>query len=98
ATAFAKPAADMALDRLGHQPLAPDALQKHLARDPPLAEPGHLDVLREFVAGVLDGVVNVVRRTLDSQPDAILRQLLDLGLHPAIQAGSSRARSNDRGT
>jgi hypothetical protein len=43
-------------------------------------------------------VVNVVRRNLNSQPDAVLRQLLDLGLHPAIQAGSGRARSNRRGT
>jgi hypothetical protein len=47
---------------------------------------------------VLDGVVDVVRRDLNRQPDAILRQLLDLGLHPTIQAGSDRPRSNGRGT
>ena len=35
---------------------------------------------------MLDRVVNVVRRHLDRQPDAVLGQLLDFGLHPAIQA------------
>jgi hypothetical protein len=88
----------VALDRLGHEPLAADALQQHLARHPPLAEARHLDALREIVGGVLDCVMHVVRRNLDRQPDTVLRQLLDLGLHGFIQAGSSRARSNDPGT
>ncbi len=58
-----------------------DALQQNLARHLALAEARHLDALREVVGRVLDGVVHVVRRNLDCQPDAILRQLLDLGLH-----------------
>ena len=89
-----EPAADVTLDRLGHQPVVADALQQNLARDLALAEAGHLDALREVVGRVLDGVVDVVRRNLDGQPDAVLRQLLDLGLHGIIQAGGSRARSN----
>jgi hypothetical protein len=54
--------------------------------------------LREVVGGVLDGMVHVVRRNLNRQPDSILRQLLDLRLHAVIQAGSDRTRSNDPGT
>ena len=87
----------MAVDRLGHQPFAADALQQYLARDLPLAEARHLEALCEVLGGMLDGVVDVVRRHLDGQPDAVLRQLLDLGLHRPIQAGSDRARSNVAG-
>ena len=85
----------MALDRLGHQPLAADALQQHLARHLPLAEARHLDALREVVGGVLDGVVHVVRRNLDRQPDAVLRQLLDLGLH-AVHSSRERPGEVER--
>ena len=81
-----EPAADVALDRLGHQALLADPLQEHLPRHLALAEAGDLDALREVGGGVLDGVVDVVRRHLDGQPDAVLGQLFDLGLHPAIQA------------
>ena len=90
-----EPAADVALDRLGHQPLAADALQQHLPRHLPLAEARHLDALREIVGSVLDGVVDVVRRHLDRQPDAILRQLLDLGLH-AVHSSRERAAEVER--
>ena len=89
-----EPAADVALDRLGHEPVLADALQQHLPRHLALAEARDLDALREIVGRVLDGVVDVVRRHLDRQPDAIVRQLLDLGLHVIIQAGAGRARSN----
>ena len=41
---------------------------------------------------MLDGVVDVVRRHLDRQPDPVLRQLLDLGLH-AVH--SSRERTGE---
>jgi hypothetical protein len=82
------------LDRLGHQPLAADALEQHLSRHLPLAEARHLDALRQVVGCVLDGVVDVMRRHLDREPDTILRQLLDLRLHLAIQAGSHHTRSN----
>ena len=75
-----------------------DALQQHLPRHLALAEAGDLDALREVVGGVLDGVVDVVRRHLDRQADAVLRQLLDLGLHAVHSSRERRARSNDRGT
>ena len=42
-----EPAADVALDRLRHQPLAADALQQHLPRHLALAEAGDLRALRE---------------------------------------------------
>ena len=84
-----EPAADVALDRLGHQPLAADALHEHLARHLALAEARDLDALREVVGRVLDGVVHVVRRHLHRQPDAVLRQLLDLGLH-AVHSSRER--------
>jgi hypothetical protein len=35
---------------------------------------------------MLDRVVHVVRRHLHGQAHSILRELLDLGLHPFIQA------------
>jgi hypothetical protein len=35
---------------------------------------------------MLDRVVDVVGRHLNGDPDPVLGQLLDLGLHPAIQA------------
>ena len=76
-----EPAADVALDRLGHQPLSADPLQQHLARHLPFAEARNLHARREIVGRVLDGVMHVVRRNLDRQPDAVLRQLLDLRLH-----------------
>ena len=49
-------------------------------------------VLLQRVGRVLDGVVHVVRRNLDCEPDAVLRQLLDLGLH-AVH--SSRERTGE---
>ncbi len=52
----------------------------------PLRKPGIFGRLGEVRRGVLDGVVDVVRRHLDRQPDAVLGELLDLGLHLAIQA------------
>jgi hypothetical protein len=44
---------------------------------------------------VLDGVVHVVRRNLDRQPDSVLRQLLDLGLHP-VHSSRERAAEVER--
>ena len=46
---------------------------------------------------MLDGVMHVVRRHLNGEPDPILGQLLDLGLHPAITAeGVKRGRRVNR--
>ena len=44
---------------------------------------------------MLDGVVHVVRRNLDRQPDSVLRQLLDLGLH-AVHSSRERAAEVER--
>ena len=52
----------------------------------PLRKPGIFARLREIGCRVLDRVVHVVRRHLNREPDPVLGQLLDLGLHPAIQA------------
>ena len=90
-----EPTADVALDRLRHQPFATDALQEHLARHLPLAEARHLDALREILGCVLDGVVDVVRRNLDLQPHTVLRQLLDLGLH-AVHSSREQAPEVER--
>ena len=76
----------MTLDRLRHEPLAADTLDEEVARDLALAEAGDLRRLREIGCGMLDGVMHVVRRHLNGEPDPVLGQFLDLGLHPAIQA------------
>ena len=44
---------------------------------------------------MLDGVVNVVRRNLDREPDAVLRQLLDVGLH-AVHSSRERPGEVER--
>ena len=85
-----EPAADVALDRLRHQPLAADLLHEHLARHLALAEAGDLHALGEVGGRVLDRVVHVVRRHLHRHPDAVFREFLDLGLHLAIQADPLR--------
>jgi len=73
------------LHRLGRDPIATDLLHEHLMRDLALAEAGDLDALGEVGRGVLDGVVDVRFRDIDREPDLVVRQLLDLGAHPAIQ-------------
>jgi len=92
-----EPAGDVAVDRLCHQPVPADPLEQHLAGHLALAETGDLDARREVGGRVLDRVVHVVRRHLDRQPDAVLGELLDLGLHPAIQADPFRARAGRPG-
>ena len=46
---------------------------------------------------MLDGVVDVVRRHVDRQPDGVAAELLDLRLHPVIQAEARRAESSCSG-
>jgi broad specificity phosphatase PhoE len=46
---------------------------------------------------VLDRVMDVVRRHLNRQPDAVFGEFLDLGLHLAIQADPFLARSRSLG-
>ena len=80
----------MRLDRLGEEALLADPLDEHLPRHLPGAEAGHLDPVGEVVRGVLDGVVHLARRHLDGQTNAILPELLELGLHRrAIESGTS---------
>src|SRR5207244_9187664 len=83
-----EPAVDVAVDGLGPQPLLADALQQHLPRHLPLAEAGDLDALRQIVGRVLDGVVNVMRRHLNREADAIVRQLLERRRH-AVHSSSA---------
>ena len=50
---------------------------------------------------MLDGVVDVVRRHVDRQPDGVAAELLDLRLHPVHSSrgrvGTSRARRRELG-
>jgi hypothetical protein len=81
-----EPAADVALDRLAEDPLAPDARLQHLLRDLALAEAWDLDRLGEVVGRVLDGMLEVGLRDLDRQPDLVVGQLLDLGRHDPVHS------------
>ncbi len=55
-----EPARDVAVDRLGHQPVLADALDQDLPRDLALAEARDLDARREIRRRVLDRVMHVV--------------------------------------
>ena len=91
-----EPAADVAVDRLGHDPLLAEPLgqdrHRHLARP----EARDLDRLREIGGRVLDRVVDVVRRHLHLQADRVAAELLDLRRHRVIQAEAARAESSSR--
>ena len=76
----------MALDRLLIEALLADALEQDRHRHLAFAEAGDLGARGEVVRGVLDGVMHVGARDLHRQADLVVRQFLDLGLHPAIQA------------
>ena len=76
-----EPAADVALDCLRVQALLADALHEQRARHLALAEAGDADVLREVVRRVLDGVVHVVRRDINGEPDLVVGELFDLCCH-----------------
>ena len=81
-----EPAADVALDRLRHQPLAADALDEHLARHLALAEAGDLADLARSEAACSTAWWTSCDGTCTVEPDPVLGELLDFGLHPAIQA------------
>ena len=72
-------------DGLDPEPIAADVREEHLARHLALAEAGDLDDLGEIVRGVLDRVLELVRRDVDREADAVAAELLHLG-HAAIQA------------
>jgi hypothetical protein len=73
----------VALDGLGIEPVAPDAGDEHLHGHPALAEARDLHRLGEVGGGVLDGVTHVAWVHLDLEPHAVVRELLDLRLHPS---------------
>jgi hypothetical protein len=84
----------MAVDGLGEDPLPAETLHQHRPRHLAGPEAGDLDRRGEVGRGVLDGVVDVVARDVDRQPDGISAELLDLRLHPAIQAEADRDESS----
>ena len=89
AAAFRNQPLDVALDRLGVQPLLADARDEHLPRHLALAEAGDLDARGEVGGRVLDGVLDVVRRHVDRQADLVLGELLDAHGH-----GGHRSRAH----
>ena len=77
-----EPAADVRLDRLDPDPVLADLRDEHRRRHLPLAEAGDLDRLGEVVRRVLDRVLELVRRHVHRQADAILAELFHLRRHP----------------
>src|SRR5204862_4544453 len=71
-----EPAADVALHRLGVQALLADPLDQERHRHLALAEAGDPDAGGEIVGGMLDRVVDVVRRHLDGELDLVVADLL----------------------
>ena len=88
-----EPAGDVAVDRLGVDPLLAEPLDEDRLRHLALAETGDLDGGGEVVRRVLDRVVHVVRRDVDRQPNRVVLELFDGGRHPAIQAEGVWPRS-----
>ena len=88
-----EPAGDVAVDRLGVDPLLAEPLDEDRLRHLALAETGDLDGGGEVVRRVLDRVVDVVRGDVDRQPNRVVLELLDGGRHPAIQAEGVWPRS-----
>ena len=80
-----EPAADVALDRLLVDALLADALHEQRHRHLALAEAGDADALGEVVRRVLDGVMHVVRRDIDREPDLVVGELL----RPVSPSGSA---------
>ena len=91
-----EPAADVAVDGLGHDPLLAEPLCQDRHRHLPLSEAGDLDRLRQIGGRVLDRVVHVVGRHLHLQANRVAAELLDLRRHWVIQAEAARAESRPR--
>ena len=75
------PAADVAVDGLGVEALLADPGQQHRPRHLPFPKTGDLDRLREIRRRVLHRVLEVVRRHVHRQADAVPVELLDLCSH-----------------
>ena len=75
----------MGLHRLRPEPVLADVREQHLARHLALAEARDADGAGEVRRRVLDGVLELVRRDVDREADAVPAELLDLR-HSVIQA------------
>ncbi len=91
-----EPAGDVAVDGLGVDALHAEALLQDRDRHLAGPEAGNLDRRREIGGGVLDRVVDVVRRHVHREADCVAAELLDLGRHWVIQAEAVRAESSSR--
>src|SRR5262249_26253180 len=72
----ADPAADVALDRLAVEPLTADPRHQHRHRHLAAAKTGNPKRLREVGRRVVDGVLYVLARDFDVEPDAAVGELL----------------------
>src|ERR1044072_5383993 len=82
----------VALDRLGVEPFSADTLHEQRQRDLAFPETRYPRAGSEVRRGMLDGVLHVVRRNIHGQLDPVLRQLLDLSRHRAIEPDLWNAR------
>jgi hypothetical protein len=77
----AVPALEVRPQRLLDHGVAAEPLPQHVRRHLALAEAGDLRPGREVAERVLEGVVDVVDRNLDTDPDVAVGEALDGGLH-----------------
>ena len=91
-----EPAADVAVDGLGVDPVLAEPRDEHLRRDLPLPEAGDLHALREIGHRVLDRVAHLVGRNVDREAHAILAEVLHGRGHRAIQPAPDRVRPVER--
>jgi hypothetical protein len=71
----------VALDRLAEDALLPDPGDEHLLRHLALAEPVDLDGGGEVGRGVLDRVLELVRRHVDREANFVVGELFDACSH-----------------
>ena len=76
-----EPALDVALDRLAEDALLPDPGDEHLLRHLALPEPVDLDGRGEVGRGVLDRVLELVRRHVDREANLVVGKLFDARGH-----------------
>src|SRR5690606_39221323 len=75
---------DRVVDRLGEHRSAADVAGDELRRSLSWPEPLDPDLLGERLVGHVEGMVEFLKRNLDSQLDPGGAQLLDSGLHGAV--------------
>ena len=77
----AEPAADVARDRLVHQPFLADARDEHLHRHLAFAKAGDLDCPGQVGRGVVDSVLEVMARHLHREADLVFGEPFDRRVH-----------------